>query len=417
MISSAPHLQSLPGSRIRVAFHPGALMQLGAIAKAEGAARVLLVSDAGIVAAGHVETAMRSLYAAGIVARLYDGVAENPTTDHVHRGLAIAKKFEINFIIGLGGGSSMDCAKGINFLLTNGGKMADYWGVNKAMKPMLPLIAIPTTAGTGSEAQSAALITDPESHAKMACWDTKAAARVAILDPDLTATQPPKVAAATGIDAIAHAVETAGTTKRNEISRAFSKAAWDLLNSAFVAAVKADRVSGIGNRVSAAPEDALSAPPTPDTRYPIPSSPPSPQHSALSTQHFRADMLLGAHLAGCAIENSMLGAAHAAANPLTSFFGVVHGLAVGAMLPHVVRFNSHAGHRPYADLDPDPESLAHRLDSLLIAGHLPRRLADCGVTPDRIPDMAAMAAKQWTATFNPRPVGAAEFAELYRMAM
>jgi len=405
-IRPSPSLQHLPGSRIALLYQPGALAQLGSVAKAEGASRVLLVSDAGIVAAGHVETAMRSLYAAGIVARLYDGVAENPTTDHVHRGLAIAKKFEINFIIGLGGGSSMDCAKGINFLLTNGGKMADYWGVNKAANPMLPLIAIPTTAGTGSEAQSAALITDPETHAKMACWDTNAAAKVAILDPNLTATQPPKVAAATGIDAIAHAVETAGTTKRNETSRAFSKAAWELLIGAFSDVVKKDGGSGIGNRVSASS--------TPDALYPSPSS---PQHSALSTQHFRADMLLGAHLAGCAIENSMLGAAHAAANPLTSFFGVVHGLAVGAMLPHVVRFNSHAGHRPYADLDPDPESLAHRLDALLIAGHLPRRLADCGVTPDRIPEMAAMAAKQWTATFNPRPVGAAEFAELYRMAM
>src|SRR3954469_15951361 len=255
MIRPAPAPQTIFGSRIRVIFHPGAVADLGAIAKAEGARRALLVSDPGIVEAGHVERAMRSLYHAGIVTRLYHGVVEHPTTAHVARRLAVEQKFAVDFIIGLGGGSSMDCAKGVNFLLTNGGQVKDYWGVNKATKPLLPLIAIPTTAGTGSEAQSAALITDPATHAKMACWDEKAAARIAILDPDLTATQPRSVAAATGIDAISHAVETAGSTKRNDVSRAFSKAAWDLLSNAFPKAMAQD--------------------------------------SALSTQDCRSDMLLG----------------------------------------------------------------------------------------------------------------------------
>src|SRR3954463_10986463 len=167
IIRPSPSLQHLPGSRIAVLYQPGGLAQLGDIAKTQGAPRPLLVSAPGIVEAGHVERAMRALYHAGIVTRLYDGVAENPTTDHVLRGLAIARKFDVDFIIGLGGGSSMDCAKGINFLLTNGGDIKDYWGVNKATRAMLPLIAVPTTAGTGSEAQSAALITDPETHAKM----------------------------------------------------------------------------------------------------------------------------------------------------------------------------------------------------------------------------------------------------------
>src|SRR5205085_7759555 len=112
----------------------------------------------------------------------------------------IAREFKPDVIVGLGGGSAMDCAKGINFLLTNGGRMPDYWGVNKATKPMLPMIAVPTTAGTGSDAQSFALISDPETHQKMACGDEKALPRLAILDPDLTATQPPKLAAPTGHD-------------------------------------------------------------------------------------------------------------------------------------------------------------------------------------------------------------------------
>ena len=371
--SLAPHV--IPGSRVRVVFHPGALAEIGPIARAEGATRALLVSDQGIVDAGHVETAMRSLYKAGIVTRLYDGVAENPTTTHVHRGLAIARKFEVDFIIGLGGGSSMDCAKGINFLLTNGGQVADYCGVNKAAKPLLPLIAIPTTAGTGSEAQSAALISDPETHVKMACWDEKAAARVAILDPDLTRTQPKRVAAATGIDAVTHAVESAATTKRTPVSVRFSARAWELLSGAFERAI------------GSAPDDAA-----------------------------REDMLLGAHLAGCAIENSMLGAAHACANPLTAEFDMVHGLAVGCMMPHVVRYNSAGADHPYGDLGLSPDALAARLDALLVAGGLPRRLRDAGVTEDAIPGLAEMAAKQWTAAFNPRKVGAGELAEIYRMA-
>jgi alcohol dehydrogenase len=375
MLYPSSALQSLPGSRIRVLFQPGGLSQLGSIAKAEGATRALLVTDPGIVEAGHVERAMRSLYNAGIVTRLYDGVGENPTTEHVARGLAIAAKFQIDFIIGLGGGSSMDCAKGVNFLLTNGGKMQDYWGVNKASKPMLPFIAIPTTAGTGSEAQSAALITDPETHNKMACLDVKTSARVAILDTDLTATQPRKVAAATGIDAISHAVETSASTNRNDASRAFSRQAWQLLSGSFVRSLDH-------------PEDATA----------------------------RQDMLLGAHLAGCAIENSMLGAAHACANPLTATFGIVHGHAVGLMLPHVVRFNSNNSHFPYADLEPDAQTLASKLDAILTSAKLPRRLSDCSITDLPLEALSQSAASQWTANFNPRKLSADDLAELYTMA-
>src|SRR5579884_1879902 len=206
---------SIPGSAVQVAFGAGALSRVGQISRELGGTRVLVVTDPGIRDAGHVEHAVRALYRAGCAVRVFDGVGENPTTIHVGRGLSIATAFKPDLIVGLGGGSAMDCAKGINFLLTNGGRMQDYWGVNKAQQPMLPLIAVPTTAGTGSDAQSFALITDPETHQKMACGDSKALPKAAILDPQLTATQPQKVAAATGIDAVAHAVESSATTKRN----------------------------------------------------------------------------------------------------------------------------------------------------------------------------------------------------------
>ncbi len=367
---------SLPGSRVRVVFAPGALANIGAIAKGEGASRILLVSDPGIVEAGHVERAMRSIYKAGLVAQLFDKVEENPTTIHVGRGVIATRPFNPDFIIGLGGGSSMDCAKGINFLLTNGGRMQDYQGIAKATKPMLPLIAIPTTTGTGSEAQSFALISDPETHQKMACGDSKALPRLAVLDPDLTATQPQKVMAATGIDAVAHAVETAGSTRRNEVSRGFSRQAWELLSSAYELAV-----------------------------------------TAHADDNTRRNMLVGAHFAGAAIENSMLGAAHACANPLTAKFGLVHGLAVGLMLPHVIRFNASVNGNPYSDLMPKAEDLAAKVEAMLAAGRLPGRLRELGVKAENLAELAAMAATQWTAGFNPRPVGQADLLEIYTAAL
>src|SRR6476619_8002104 len=186
--------------RTRVIFGVGALDRIGEVASALGT-QALLVTDPGIVAAGHLDRARRALNASGVNVVIFDAVKENPTTREVDQCVEAARAIRPQLIIGLGGGSSMDTPKGCNFLLTNGGRMQDYWGVGKANKPMLPLIAIPTTAGTGSECQSAALIADEVTHQKMACLDPKAAARIAILDPSLTLSQPARVAACTRIDA------------------------------------------------------------------------------------------------------------------------------------------------------------------------------------------------------------------------
>ena len=366
---------SLPGSRVKVLFGPGSLDRLGELCKSIGGKRILLVTDPGIEAAGYPERAIRSIYQANLLVKLFDEADENPTTETVNKALRAARPFDTDLIVGLGGGSSMDTAKGVNFLLTNGGSIADYHGSAKATKPMLPMIAVPTTAGTGSEAQSYALISDPQTHVKMACGDPKALPRLAILDPSLTATQPPKVAAATGIDAIAHAVETAACTKRNETSRTLSKQAWQLLESSF--------------------EQAISNP---------------------QDDEARAKMLLGAHLAGCAIENSMLGAAHATANPLTSEFNITHGLAVGLMLPHVIRFNSNNGSRPYSDLHPDAATLANRIRELLDFGSIPKSLTEHGISKDSLPRLASLASQQWTAQFNPRPLAERDLLAIYESA-
>ncbi len=378
-------------ARTRILFGRGQIDRTGEITFSPGVHHALLVTDAGIVGAGHAARAQRSLEKAGLRVTVFDRVRENPTTKCVDDCVSVAKSAGIDALIGLGGGSSMDTAKGCNFILTNGGRMQDYWGVGKAMKPMLPFIAIPTTAGTGSECQSAALIADEVTHQKMACLDPKCAARVAILDPELTISQPPRVTACTGIDAVAHAVETAVTKKRTVLSQMFSREAFRLCAGAFPIVITN-------------PDD-LEA---------------------------RGRMLLGAAMAGMAIENSMLGAAHSAANPLTAHCGIAHGQAVGAMLPHVVRFNGNdsQARKLYAELavfagiafrdDNEQiatEKLAAQLETMNRMAGLGSSLAALGVSEKLIPALAEEAGKQWTATFNPRPVTAADFAKLYGTAM
>src|ERR671921_282069 len=187
--------------RTRVIFGPGSRLRVGQLARELGFQRTLLVADGGIVQAGYAAEVLRLLEAEQIEATPYQEFGVNPDSLMVEAGRSFADPLHVDSIIGLGGGSSLDCAKGINFLLTNGGSMHDYRGYGKAARPMLPMIAVPTTAGTGSEAQTYALISDAATHVKMACGDPKAAFRVAVLDPALTVSQAPSVTAPSGYDA------------------------------------------------------------------------------------------------------------------------------------------------------------------------------------------------------------------------
>ncbi|MDX1388858.1 MAG: iron-containing alcohol dehydrogenase, partial [Acidobacteriota bacterium] len=325
--------------------------------------------------AGHANRALEVL-APVVETVVFDDVEENPTTSDVARGVEFARGRRVEAIVALGGGSAMDCAKGINFLLTNGGQMEDYWGFGKATKPMLPSIAVPTTAGTGSEAQSYALISQDETNAKMACGDHKARFRTIVLDPTLMATLEGAAAAVSGIDAVSHAVESFVTRTRNPVSTLFSKEAWNLLDDSFEPIVRG----------------------TADDRT-------------------RGRMLIGSFLAGAAIEHSMLGAAHACANPLTASRGVVHGHAVGLMLPHVVRFNAVEVGEQYEELHPGGAgTLITRVAELQNIGRLPVRLRDLDVPRDGLPIFATAAAEQWTAQHNPRAVTAKELLDLYEAA-
>ena len=371
--------------RTRVIFGAGVIERLGDVARELNFKRTLLVADHGMIASGHVDEAVGPLQQAGVEVVRFHDFEVNPDTRMVAAGTAFASELAIDSIIGLGGGSSLDCAKGINFLLTNGGQMADYRGYGKATKPMLPMIAIPTTAGTGSEGQTYALISDADTHVKMACGDSKCAFRVALLDPRLTVSQPRSITATSGFDAIAHAVETYVTTKRNPLSEIFSREAWRLLEPNY-------------ERVLSQPDD-LEA---------------------------RGAMQLGAFYAGLAIENSMLGATHACANPLTARYGTAHGEAIAMLLPSVVRWNERVAADDYAmllnwsssaskfpGLSPT-EALARRLEELTEAGGLRQNLRTTGVKESDLDELAVDAAEQWTGTFNPRPFNKEGAIEVYQ---
>ncbi|ADG68764.1 iron-containing alcohol dehydrogenase [Planctopirus limnophila DSM 3776] len=377
----------------RVVYGPGSILQLGKLARDYGASRVVLFTDSGILATGHIDRCLQSLQAAGIATTLFSSVQPNPSSEDVDLGVQVAREAQADFLIAVGGGSSIDCAKGVNFVLTGGGTIHDYWGVGKARGPMLPLIVAPTTAGTGSEAQSYALISDAKTHVKMACGDQRASCKVAILDPELAVSMPRSVTAATGIDALSHAIESHVTTRRNSVSQSFSRRAFRLLAQALP--VVLDEPSHLPARGAA---------------------------------------LLGAHWAGAAIENSMLGATHALANPLTATYGITHGVAIGIMLPHVIRYNEPVVANLYAELVASMlsdakfdraqvskeltagEVLACYVEQVVRQAGQPTNLLELGVEASRLHELAQAASVQWTGTFNPRPVDAASLEELYRCA-
>ena len=289
----------------------------------------------------------------------------------VERGARFARPLAIDSLVGLGGGSSMDCAKAINFLLTGGGSIHDYQGYGRAPGRMLPMIGIPTTTGTGSEAQSYAIIADARTHVKMACGDPQAAFRVAILDPCLTLSQPAGVSSATGFDALSHAVESYCSKRNTPLSQSFSREAWWLLERNY-------------ERVLRDPTDLAA----------------------------RGAMQLGAFYAGLAIENSSVGAAHACANPLSARYRTPHGVAIGLLLSPVIRWTGSAAESAYRDLLHFPAATPGSVVVLRVTGPKVGRIGRVGTTPPGTANrgvsegdldrLAAEASSHWTVGFNPR---------------
>lgn len=360
---------------ISIRFGPGVSRDVGGVVDQIMGRRVLVVTDPGVSRAKPMDEIVSGLSDGSRKTKVFDSVHPNPTSELVDQGVSVARAFGPDVIVGLGGGSAMDCAKGINFVLTNGGRIEDYQGFGKAGKAMLPSIGIPTTAGTGSEAQSYALIARRDTHEKMACGDRKARFRTVLLDPELIATTPADVRASAGLDAIAHALESYVTKTRTPVSRLFAREAWGLLEGAF-------------------------------ERY----------HNDPGHDEAAGEMLVGAHFAGAAIEASMLGAAHACANPLTARYDLAHGEAVAVMLPHVIAYNAAGDASLYDGLGIEPEALVDRVMALRSVVGLPEQLGACGVEHTALPSLAKDAFGQWTGAHNPRPAKVADYESLYAAA-
>lgn len=363
----------------RILCGEGLLDELPGLVRDLGGRKPLIVTDRGIVAAGHAARAGGAFSGAGMDFAVYDAVRENPSESDVAACRDFAAVRGTDCLIGLGGGSSLDTAKGCNFLLSGGGAMRDYRGYGRADRPFLPMIAVPTTAGTGSECQSYAVISRDDTHEKMACGAPQALARVAVLDPGLTVSQPRMVAVLTGLDAVAHALESAVCLRRNPLSSVYSREAFRLLSGAIGAVIGGGATIG-----------------------------------------HRRDMQLGAAFSGLAIENSMLGAAHAGANPLTARFGITHGCAVARMLPWVIRFNRR-DREVAAIYDGLGDFLGGHPVEEWIEGFIAEagleRPSARGVAGGDIASMAEEATRQWTANFNPVPLQKADFVELYNQVL
>ena len=373
-----------------IQFGAGALARLGELAASVIGTRVLLVTDPGMMATGIVDRALDILRAAGLEATLFADVQADPPEAVVHAAIEMARAAGAQGIIGLGGGSSMDVAKLVALLAPGREDLKAVYGVGQAKGPRLPLILVPTTAGTGSEVTPISIVTTGSAE-KMGVVSPLLLPDLALLDPELTYGVPPGVTAATGIDAMVHAIEAyaSANANNNPLSRTLAVQALQLMGGALLRAVRDG-----------------------------------------SDEQARADMLLGSMLAGQAFANSPVAAVHALAYPLGGHFHIPHGLSNALVLPHVLRFNAVTAHRPYAELAPHVfprlasldgrERAAAFCDALADLSRqcgLPQTLREMKITEDWLPRLAKDAMNQTRLLVNnPRPVGEADALAIYRTA-
>ena len=362
----------------------GEIENLGNISSAICTGCALIVTDAGMVRTGIVARAEAILQRAGVVVKTYADVVADPPEAVVMGAVNMAEGCDL--VIGIGGGSSLDVAKLAALLAGNLGTLAGAYGVNKATGPRLPLIVIPTTAGTGSEVTPIAIVTTGASE-KMGVVSPLIIPDIALLDPELTYDLPAHVTAATGIDAMVHAIEAYASVSpnNNPVSRALAIEALRLIGGALERAVTA-------------PRDCAA----------------------------RADMLLGSLLAGQAFANSPVAAVHALAYPIGGHFKVPHGLSNALVLPHVLRFNTQTHPDDYAALAPHAfaggpataEALIDGLVALSKACGLPQTLRDVGIGAADLPRLTADAMNQTRLLVNnPRPVCYADALAIYEAAL
>lgn len=367
----------------------GCAKETGAQAKALGATNLLIVTDAGLAKLGVADKIKAQLEEVGLKAVVFDGAEPNPTDKNVHAGVDVYKKNNCDGIVSLGGGSAHDCAKGVGMVIGNGGNIRDYEGVNKTTKPMPPFLAINTTAGTASEMTRFCIITNTDTHVKMALVDWRCTPNIAINDPLLMVGMPASLTAATGMDALTHAVEAYVSTIATPITDACALQAIKLISKYLRPAV------ANGENIEA-----------------------------------RDKMAYAEYLAGMAFNNASLGYVHAMAHQLGGFYNLPHGVCNAILLPQVCDFNLIACPERFADIAVALGENVKGLSTVEAANKgiaairtlakgvgIPAGLAELGVKEADLETMAKNAQKDACMLTNPRKATLQQVIDIYKASM
>jgi len=370
----------------RVLYKSGIARELGQVVADLGAQRAFVVADKGVVAAGLLALVLNGLERNVVVAGVYDNVPANSSLDTVNEAAAAAREAQADILIAVGGGSPIDTAKGMRIILTLGGSVPDYEGYNVIGQPLMPMIAVPTTAGTGSEVTAIAVIKDEAEGRKISIVSRYIVPDLAVLDPELTLTLPPRLTAATGMDALSHAVETYVSTENNPFSDSLALAAID----------------SVANHLRDAVQEGNNLEP-------------------------RSQMLIASCMAGIAFSNSLLGVVHALAHAIGGKYPVHHGTLNSIILPFGMEYNApiaperyvriaramgvNAGGRSDEEVIADGISAVRRLAADCA---LPLRLRDVEVPEQALPELASLAIVEAAIFNNPRVATEGELLELLR---
>ncbi len=373
----------------RILFGPGAVERIGTEAQLLKGKKVMIVTDPGVIRAGLIESIILPLQSVGIPFLIFDGVEPDPRIEIVLKSVQLAKKEEIDLIIGFGGGSSLDIAKVTSILMTNPGEIDQFFGIDLVPNSGIPMILVPTTAGTGSEVTPIAILSDTKERLKKGIVSPTLFPEVAIVDPKLTLGLPPSVTALTGMDALTHAIEAYYSINATALT--------DLL------ALKAMELISKNIRIAFAYGENLVA---------------------------RSNMMEGSLLAGISFANAGVGAVHAFAYPLGGEFHLAHGLTNTLMLPYVMRYNILGCPSKFARMakvfgekveglsELDAAEMAVRfVERLSDDLRVPRRLRDVGIPEEAIPRLAegAMKVTRLLAN-NPRKVTFEDAIAIYKSA-
>jgi alcohol dehydrogenase class IV len=371
-----------------IIYGPGALSKIGQCAKRLGGEKLFLVTDPGIIDAGWVDETIKSLQEEDLSYVLYDNVVTNPRDFQMEEGAQLYVQKNCDVLIAVGGGSSIDTAKGVAILVSNHGSIHDYEGCNRITQPIPPMVCAPTTAGTGADVTQFAVVTNTSSRTKMTILSRAIMPDISLIDPRLLETKSPELMAATGMDALTHALEAYVSSLSWSMTDPHAIHAVELVSEHLVNAVRYKRMEDLEGMSIACLE------------------------------------------AGIAFSNAILGAVHALAHPLGGLYDVHHGVANSVLLPVVVRKNLEYSEDKYArlatamgvntggmSLQEAALCLLERIDRLIEDLGLPTRLSVLGVNPDDIPLMAELAQEDICMMTNPRSYSTSEIEETYREAL